>query len=181
MGVGRRRAEVETVWINVNTVHDNVHTDTGDDRNSHGITHNRFAHNRRPLMSSRNPNPILTPDTLSYRQFHQPLEQAMSRHADLVMRSKLGVQRAAQLVQESESRLAKVRMEGHPICVPSAYPSSNLRWYPQLCFLVCPCGSRQSMPYTVCPTSRSLPGGPLFGCPPPEYPPHMIAMTSILL
>ena len=32
----------------------------------------------------------------------------MSRHADLVMRAKLGVQRAAQLVQEAETRLAKV-------------------------------------------------------------------------
>lgn len=32
----------------------------------------------------------------------------MGRHAELVMRAKLGVQRAAQLVQETESRLAKV-------------------------------------------------------------------------
>lgn len=32
----------------------------------------------------------------------------MSRHAELVMRAKLGVQRSAQLVQETEARLAKV-------------------------------------------------------------------------
>lgn len=32
----------------------------------------------------------------------------MSRHAELVMRAKLGVQRSAQAVQEMEARLAKV-------------------------------------------------------------------------
>ncbi|CAM9962957.1 unnamed protein product, partial [Ascophyllum nodosum] len=44
-------------------------------------------------------------------QFHQPLEQAMSRHADVVMRAKLGVQRSAQSVQESENRLRKAKRQ----------------------------------------------------------------------
>eukprot|EP00904_Undaria_pinnatifida_P003210 jgi/Undpi1/12890/HiC_scaffold_7.g02556.m1 len=42
-------------------------------------------------------------------EFHQPLEQAMGRHAELVMRAKVGVQRSGQLVQESEARLAKAK------------------------------------------------------------------------
>lgn len=41
-------------------------------------------------------------------QFYQPLELAMTRHAELVMRSKVQVQRSAQLVQDTENRLTKV-------------------------------------------------------------------------
>ncbi|CBJ26930.1 hypothetical protein Esi_0050_0081 [Ectocarpus siliculosus] len=44
-------------------------------------------------------------------EFYQPLEQAMARHAELVMRAKVGVQRSAQLVQETETRLAKAKRQ----------------------------------------------------------------------